>query len=77
VFVLVDSFEIYQARSVLVEWAVRVGAGAAVSSVPAQTNGPFNSNSKTRAQKASTHESTHERREAEQHEAQAAQSTKA
>ena len=25
-FVLVDSFEIYQARSVLVEWAVGVGA---------------------------------------------------
>ena len=38
-FVLVDSFEIYQARSVLVGWAV--GVGAAVSSVPAQTNGRF------------------------------------
>ena len=45
--------------------------------VSACTNQRPISNSKTRAQKASTHESTHERRKAEQHEAQAAQSTKA
>ena len=45
--------------------------------VSACTNQRPISNSKTRAQKASMHESTHERRKAEQHEAQAAQSTKA
>ena len=78
VFVLVDSFQIYQARSVLVGWVVGVGGCPAVPSFPAQTKGRFRKHESTstegkhaqkHAQKAhkSTTEGT-ESRKAREHE---------
>ena len=75
---LVDSFEIYQARSVLVGWVVGVGGCPAVPSFSAQTKGRFRKHESTRtegrhaqkhAQKAhkSTTEGT-ESRKAREHE---------
>ena len=79
VFVLVDSFEIYQAWSVLVGWPVGVGTGATVPSVPAQTNGRFrirkHESTSTESEHAQKHARTQKSRTAEKHEAQAAQST--
>jgi hypothetical protein len=69
VFVLVDSFEIYQPRSVLVGWVVGVGGCPAVPSFPAQTKGRFRKHESTRT------EGRHAQKHAHKHAQKAHKST--
>ena len=80
-FVLVDSFEIYQARSVFVGWAVGVGGCPAVPSFSAQTKGRVrkHQSTSTEGKHARKHARKHTRkhRKQQKHESTRAESTRA
>ena len=65
VFVPVDSFEMYQARLVLVGWVVGIGADPAVPSVPAQNKGRFRKHESMSTE--SRHACKHTRKHARKH----------